>query len=195
MTKSTNGPFVLSRATSSDMDAIIDCEFRTFTDTFIREVFMGHDTPAGHANLSSHYQDILRTNPADVWIKVVEKATGKIVGASNWRVHMSSVPEHEEENLGWEWLEGDGEKMRKVKEVIREITETRRKLFTEPYCRELTSSLLFFAMEYLLRSLPHPARDLWLHDWSFLADSLTETLQNCTSALQIRIISAEVSDQ
>jgi hypothetical protein len=143
MTNPTSSPFVLSRATLSDMDAIIACEFRTFTDTFIREVFMGHDTPAGHANLSSHYQNILRTNPADVWIKVEEKATGKIVGASNWRVHMSNVPEHEEEDLGWGWLEGDEEKMRKVKEVIREITETRRKLFTEPYCREFNFLLCF----------------------------------------------------
>lgn len=49
---------------------------------------------------------------------------------------MGAVPEHEEEDLGWEWLEGDEEKMRKVKEVVREIAETRRKLFTEPYCRE-----------------------------------------------------------
>jgi hypothetical protein len=156
MTTFIGSPFVLSRATPSDMDAIIDCEFRTFTDTFIREVFMGHDTPAGHKNLSSHYRNILLTNPADVWIKVEEKATGKIVGASNWRVHMSNVPEHEEEDLGWGWLEGDEEKMRKVKEVIRGITETRRKLFTEPYCRELTSSLclqllnIFYGLSHIL---------------------------------------------
>jgi hypothetical protein len=142
-TNPTSGPFILSRATPSDIDAIIACEFRTFTDTFIREVFMGHDTPAGHKNLSAHYQNILRTNPADVWIKVEEKSTGKIVGASNWRVHMSSVPEHEEEDLGWGWLEGDEEKLRKVKEVIKDITETRRKLFTEPYCRESNFLLCF----------------------------------------------------
>jgi len=49
---------------------------------------------------------------------------------------MGAVPEHEEEDLGWEWLEGDEEKMKKVKEVIGGIAETRRKLFTEPYCRE-----------------------------------------------------------
>jgi hypothetical protein len=144
MTESTSGPFVLSRATPSDIDAIIACEFRTFTDTFIREVFMGHDTPAGHKNLSAHYQNILLTNPADVWIKVEEKATGKIVGASNWRVHMSSVPEHEEEDLGWGWLEGDQERLRKVKEVIKDITETRKKLFTEPYCRK---SKIFFILD------------------------------------------------
>lgn len=50
---------------------------------------------------------------------------------------MGFVPEHEEEDLGWEWLEGDEEKTKKVKEVIGGIAETRRKLFTEPYCREL----------------------------------------------------------
>ena len=49
---------------------------------------------------------------------------------------MGYVPEHEEEDLGWSWLEGDEEKMQKVKEVVRGIAETRRKLFIEPYCRE-----------------------------------------------------------
>lgn len=130
------GPFVLSRATTpSDFTAIIACEFRTFTDSFIRDIFMGPDTPSNQARLASYYQSILATNPADIWIKVTEKSTGKIVGASNWRIHMGAVPEHEED-LGWEWLEGDEDKMRKVKEVVRQIAETRRKLFTEPYCRE-----------------------------------------------------------
>lgn len=136
-TPTSSGPFILSRATTpSDFTAIIACEFRTFTDSFIRDIFMGPDTPSNQARLASYYQHILHTNPADIWIKVTEKSTGKIVGASNWRVHMGSVPEHEEEDLGWEWLEGDEEKMKKVKEVIGEIAETRRKLFTEPYCRE-----------------------------------------------------------
>ena len=49
---------------------------------------------------------------------------------------MGSAPAHEEEDLGWEWLKDDEEKMNKVKEVSSGITETRRKLFTEPYCRE-----------------------------------------------------------
>ena len=53
---------------------------------------------------------------------------------------MGSAPAHEEEDLGWEWLKDDEEKMKKVKEVISGITETRRKLFTEPYCRELCLS-------------------------------------------------------
>jgi hypothetical protein len=142
---SSGSPFILSRATSpSDFDAIIACEFHTFTETFLRDVFMGPDTPSNHSRLASHYQHILHTNPADVWIKVEEKATGKLVGASNWRVHMGAAPEHEEEDLGWEWLKDDEEKMKKVKEVIRGITETRRKLFTEPYCRE--SSLSFYPL-------------------------------------------------
>ena len=144
-TPTTSGPFILTRATTpSDFTAIIACEFRTFTDPFIRDVFMGPDTPSNQARLASYYQSILHTNPADVWIKVTEKSTGKIVGASNWRVHMGAVPEHEEEDLGWEWLQGDEEKMGKVKEVIGGIAETRRKLFTEPYCREFRFILYRF---------------------------------------------------
>ncbi|THV69775.1 hypothetical protein D6D28_05643 [Aureobasidium pullulans] len=134
----SGGPFILTRAhTSNDFDSIVALEFKTFTDPHLREIFMGPDTPDGHAHLSSFYQKTLHTNASDVWVKVEEKKTGKIVGASNWRVHMGSVPKHElaEEDLGWGWLECDEEKLNKVKGVITGIMGTRKRLFTEPYCQ------------------------------------------------------------
>ncbi|THV95623.1 hypothetical protein D6D10_03277 [Aureobasidium pullulans] len=134
----SGGPFILTRAhTSNDFDSIVALEFKTFTDPHLREIFMGPDTPDGHAHLSSFYQKTLHTNASDVWVKVEEKKTGKIVGASNWRVHMGSVPKHElaEEDLGWGWLECDEEKLNKVKGVITGIMEVRKRLFTEPYCQ------------------------------------------------------------
>ncbi|THZ73060.1 hypothetical protein D6C85_04318 [Aureobasidium pullulans] len=137
-TEDSGGPFILTRAhTSNDFDSIVALEFKTFTDPHLREIFMGPDTPDGHAYLSSFYQKTLHTNASDVWVKVEEKKTGKIVGASNWRVHMGSVPKHElaEEDLGWAWLECDEEKLNKVKGVITGIMGVRKRLFTEPYCR------------------------------------------------------------
>ncbi|THW77935.1 hypothetical protein D6D19_01873 [Aureobasidium pullulans] len=134
----SSGPFILTRAhTPHDFDSIVALEFKTFTDPHLREIFMGPDTPDGHAYLSSFYQKTLHTNASDVWVKVEEKKTGKIVGASNWRVHMGSVPKHElaEEDLGWAWLECDEEKLNKVKGVITGIMGVRKRLFTEPYCQ------------------------------------------------------------
>ncbi|THY28296.1 hypothetical protein D6D01_03925 [Aureobasidium pullulans] len=133
-----SGPFILTRAhTPNDFDSIVALEFKTFTDPHLREIFMGPDTPDGHAYLSSFYQRTLHTNASDVWVKVEEKKTGKIMGASNWRVHMGSVPKHElaEEDLGWGWLECDEEKLNKVKGVIEGILGVRKRLFTEPYCQ------------------------------------------------------------
>ncbi|THZ41565.1 hypothetical protein D6C90_05537 [Aureobasidium pullulans] len=137
-TEDSGGPFILTRAhTPHDFDSIVALEFKTFTDPHLREIFMGPDTPDGHAHLSSFYQKTLHTNASDVWVKVEEKKTGKIVGASNWRVHMGSVPKHElaEEDLGWGWLECDEEKSNKVKGVIAGIMGVRKRLFTEPYCQ------------------------------------------------------------
>ncbi|THY17996.1 hypothetical protein D6D00_08291 [Aureobasidium pullulans] len=137
-TEDSGGPFILTRAhTPNDFDSIVALEFKTFTDPHLREIFMGPDTPDGHAHLSSFYQKTLHTNASDVWVKVEEKKTGKIVGASNWRVHMGSVPKHElaEEDLGWGWLQCDGEKLNKVKGVITGILGVRKRLFTEPYCQ------------------------------------------------------------
>lgn len=137
-TEDSGGQFALTRAhTPHDFDSIVALEFKTFTDPHLREIFMGPDTPDGHAHLSSFYQKTLHTNASDVWVKVEEKKTGKIVGASNWRVHMGSVPKHElaEEDLGWGWLECDEEKLNKVKGVITGIMGVRKRLFTEPYCQ------------------------------------------------------------
>ncbi|THY62235.1 hypothetical protein D6C98_01646 [Aureobasidium pullulans] len=134
----SGGPFILTRAhTPHDFHSIVALEFKTFTDPHLREIFMGPDTPDGHAYLSSFYQKTLHTNASDVWVKVEEKKTGKIVGASNWKVHMGSVPKHElaEEDLGWGWLECDEEKLNKVKGVITGIMGVRKRLFTEPYCQ------------------------------------------------------------
>ncbi|KAI4718001.1 hypothetical protein E4T48_05761 [Aureobasidium sp. EXF-10727] len=129
-------PFTLSRATTpQDFTSIVACEFRTFHETFIRDIFMGPDTASNQSRLAAYYHNILHTNTADIWIKVTERETGKIVAASNWRVHMGFVPEHEEEDLGWEWLEGDEVKLEKCREVMRDIADKRKMLFTEPYCQ------------------------------------------------------------
>lgn len=71
------------------------------------------------------------------------------MGASNWRVHMSNVPEHQEEDMGWGWLEGNHEQLKKCKEVMADIMEKRRELFTEPYCRKFI--FCFFVVCYLLK--------------------------------------------
>lgn len=75
----------------------------------------------------------------DLWLKVQEKETGKVVGASNWKVYVGCVPEHKEE-LRWEWLQGEGQEVElaKAKGVVQGILETRRRLFIEPYVRTYT---------------------------------------------------------
>lgn len=155
------GPFLLSRAsTREDFTRIVACEYAAFTDPVLREIFMGPDTPAGHANLAAFYHKLSCTHPGDMWIKVEEKETGRIVAASNWRVYVGGVPETEEE-LGWEWLQGEEnrEKLERAKKYIQKIMDTRKRLFVGPYCRTFG-----FSCPFPLRVLRRSIVVMWITD-------------------------------
>lgn len=133
----TTGPFVLTRAaTFQDLLEIVHCEYTAFTDPTLLSIFMGPNTTSNHAHLARTYHNTMAHDTGDLWLKVQEKETGKVVGASNWKVYVGCVPEHKEE-LRWEWLQGEGQEVElaKAKVVVQGILETRRRLFVEPYVR------------------------------------------------------------
>ena len=81
----TSGPFALSRATVSDMVEMVDLEYACFPP-FIREAAMGITVPERDIpRIRQLYIDTMTSEPADIWIKVVDTSTGRMVAGSNWR--------------------------------------------------------------------------------------------------------------
>lgn len=49
----------------------------------------------------------MTTDPADIWIKVTDKASGRIVAGSNWRIYLHGPPADRPMDTIPEWVEGD----------------------------------------------------------------------------------------
>lgn len=84
--------FVLSRAGPADAGAIAAADYQCF-DEYVREVFMGVKCEADVPLLADWYARMMRDDPHDVWIKVVDAQSGRLAAASNWKVYPSRMPD------------------------------------------------------------------------------------------------------
>ena len=129
-TMSTNN-FILSRATEHDFAELINVEFDTFTDPVIQEAFMASDDSAGRESLLRQRLHVSRADPNDVWMKVVDRETGRIAGASNWKVFAGAVPEQRIE-VDLEWLgERGADKRERAEGIWKATLEARRRNMVE----------------------------------------------------------------
>lgn len=127
--------FALSKAEPSDMQETANLQFKVFTEPIIRDVFMGPDTPAGHSALANTFVKTMHEDASDYWIKVVNQSTGKIVAASNWKIHQSLVKGVVEDGDP-EWLKGlDEERLERTRKVLLRVREKRR-MMPVPRLRE-----------------------------------------------------------
>jgi len=97
--------FALSRASAADLPELTALEYRCF-GPFVREIFMGCKTEADLPLITQKQASILANDPHDMWIKVVDMASGQIVAGSNWRVYPSGAPESSDDTAA-EWLDGE----------------------------------------------------------------------------------------
>lgn len=127
-----SAPFTLSRATPTDFPSIITTQYLAFTDSIVRNTFMGPDTASNKASLASRYAKTAADDFGDYWIKVCETSTGNVVAACNWKIYPSALPEHKPE-LDLPWLEGDDEALEMAREIKVKSARTRGEYMTEPY--------------------------------------------------------------
>ncbi|GAM91104.1 hypothetical protein ANO11243_091510 [Dothideomycetidae sp. 11243] len=126
--------FRLARASAADLPEIVDLLFRVFTDETNHDLCMGLDTPEGHSNLSKVLAQIMRTNPGDYWIKILDESTGRIIAATNYRIHLAVVPEQSSEyNHNLTWLQDRPETMQTMLRLLEEGEAWTTKNLVEPY--------------------------------------------------------------
>lgn len=132
---SSTPTFALSKAEPSDMQETAILQFKVFTEPIIRDVFMGPDTPAGHSALANMFVRTMHEDASDYWIKVVDPSTGKIVAASNWKIHQSLVKGVvDDEDPAW-LAEFDEERIERTRKVLLRVREKKR-MMPVPRLRE-----------------------------------------------------------
>lgn len=149
----TLAPFVLSRATATDISPITDLMYDSFPDPTLRRIFMGCHSKAELPHLQQNYVRLMTTDPGDVWIKITERESGRIVAASSWKVHINGIPPgHDLDELPM-WL-GEGEDLEQARRVQGEWDGARRRNMTGPFLRvcTLNFSQWLFSDDFQCRS-------------------------------------------
>lgn len=93
---------------------------------------MGCLSEADVPKATAHFEEELRTYHHGVWIKVVDKATGRIAAASLWKIYPNAGAPADEKPMAW--LEG--ELLEKAKNLIGTMNEWRRKANPGGHVRE-----------------------------------------------------------
>ncbi|CAJ2506878.1 Uu.00g080640.m01.CDS01 [Anthostomella pinea] len=118
-------PFRLTRATPADLPEIIALQYTAFPPV-ARELFMGCASEADLPRCTASYARVMQTNEHDVWIKVVDTASGAVVAASNWKIYPngSAPPPSSANDEPPDWLEGEARK--RAARVLGAMNQARR---------------------------------------------------------------------
>lgn len=130
-------PFTLSRATRDDVPEISELQFNCF-DEWIRKIFMGCHSHDDLIKVEQRHAHTMETDPNDVWVKVVDKKTNRIVAASNWKVHINGQSNSRSEDTPPEGL--NGAELEKSREIMEEFNARRAKANPGPFIRGSHSS-------------------------------------------------------
>lgn len=129
-------PFVLSRASPSIMEDIVDLQYDCFPE-FIRQVFMGCHSKDGLPKVRQDFIKKMEDDPNDVWIQVKDRESGQVVAASNWKVYINGPSHGGEQEEPPENL--DGEMLEKSKNLLSTMNSLRAKSMPGPFIRMLHS--------------------------------------------------------
>jgi len=77
---------ILSRASETDIDELLDPLYAAFKGNDLRTMFFGHDMPASRASAKVRIAASMKKGGQNVWLKVIEKETGKVISGSWWMV-------------------------------------------------------------------------------------------------------------
>ncbi len=131
-TKSESSPFVLSRVSISDLPELVFLEFDCFPP-FIRSIFLGCDTKDELFKIQRVYAQNMQDDPHDIWTKVVDRESGKIIAASNWKVHINGTSNGGVGDEPLPWL--DAETYDKSKEICDKMKVARANSMPGPFIR------------------------------------------------------------
>jgi len=163
---SPSDDFVLSRASAEDIAEITAMEYRAFANLpSVKTTFLGCESEADLPKLVARCQKDMQNDPNDVWIKVVDKSTGKIVAASNWKVFINKDdPAWDEKPCDWM----DQERTDKAKSTLTRMNKIRHEQMPGgSYLCESSYQICRYASRlYCIEAIPR---------FSWLADTVSQT--------------------
>ncbi|KAJ8124222.1 hypothetical protein ONZ43_g12 [Nemania bipapillata] len=116
--------FILTRASTDDIPEITRLEYTCF-EPIVRELFMGCKSEADIPRMAEKHIRDMAADPFEVWFKILDSATGKIVAASNWKFFVNGPAPRSSDEHPPEWLEG--ETQQQAAQMMSAMNDSRRK--------------------------------------------------------------------
>ena len=127
--------FLLQKVKPEDFPAVVDVLYKAFDNPVERMRFMGPDTPEQRQWLVNDYRTKTESDPADFWIKIVDKDSGAVVAVADWQLHPNSFPT-DKGPPPRPWLSIDPELQQKEAELSVQTRARRTKHYTSPQVRK-----------------------------------------------------------
>jgi hypothetical protein len=115
--------FVLSRVTEEDLEEMIEVQFRSFSKVDVHTALFGSNTKANRDLTKVRFLKDMKEDVADCWMKLVDKNTGKIVSAAQWKIYPTWAPMPEHPPLDATWHEGEEKAW--AEEIVKGFLEKR----------------------------------------------------------------------
>lgn len=134
-------PLLLSRASEEDMRQLVDLHYKVIQGP-ISDILIGYDTEECRQAAVHRWSQAMRHDPADLWLKVVDTETGRIVSTAHWKLYPTWVPFNTElPSLSWF---PEGEERTLAEEIIHTFYANRaqRQHGTPHVCESAPGSVL-----------------------------------------------------
>ncbi|KAK7702526.1 hypothetical protein SLS57_011314 [Botryosphaeria dothidea] len=94
-------PLLLSRASEEDLRQLVDLHYKVIQGP-ISDILIGYDTEACRQAAVDRWSKSMKEDPADVWLKVVDTETARVVSTAHWKIYPTWVPiDTEPASLDW----------------------------------------------------------------------------------------------
>lgn len=84
-------PLLLSRASAADVRELVDLHY-TVIQGPLSDILIGYDTEDGRQAAAGRWAQEMKEDPADLWLKVIDSETGRIVSTAHWKIYPTWVP-------------------------------------------------------------------------------------------------------
>ena len=117
------------------MDELLNLQYDCFP-TEICEVFMGCHSRADLGWVKENYVGKMLKDPNDVWVKVVDNDTGRMIAGSNWKLYANGKSDGGVKDEVPAALEGEARE--KSQKIIDMMNEKRAQAMPGPFIRRLS---------------------------------------------------------
>jgi hypothetical protein len=115
---------VLSRVQESDLDEMLEVQFRAFSKVDVHTALFGPNTKHHRDLTKARFLKDMKEDSADCWMKLVDTSNNKIVSCAQWKIYPTWAPLQDHGPIVADWHE-DKEDRELAEKICNDFMEKR----------------------------------------------------------------------